>query len=179
MPKRTNTVVWETTGTVNAEQIPDEAKPESLIDKHSSFTGSYRSTHNLRIEGVVEGQIECRGTLTIAEEARVKAEVVAQNVIVAGNLDGEVTCPGRFQILPSGHVVGKVVAGVLDIRAGAFYEGDLSMHGQDDRTFRDDKKKTGVLDIGMSDDFQHHSLETVAEALVVPDDVPGNGKTAN
>lgn len=107
---------------------PEEASQESLVDRHSSFDGHYRSTHNLRIEGSVDGEIECESTLTIAEEAQVRAKVVAQNVIVGGTLEGEVTCPGRFQILPNGRVVGKVIAGTLEILAGAFYQGELSMH---------------------------------------------------
>jgi cytoskeletal protein CcmA (bactofilin family) len=116
-----------------AAQAPaEEASPESLIDQHSSFDGLYRSTHNLRIQGVVDGEIDCQSTLTIDCEAKVRAKVVAQNVTVSGTLEGEVNCPGRFKILPTGRVVGKVVAGMLEIHDGAFYQGDLSMHNQGD-----------------------------------------------
>jgi cytoskeletal protein CcmA (bactofilin family) len=139
-----NTAPGPDNGRTSGEVAQADGKPESLVDRHSTFNGNYRSSHNLRIEGVVDGQIECKGTLTIAEEARVKAKVMAQNVTVAGNLEGEVTCPGRFQILPPGHVVGKVVAGVLDIRAGAFYEGDLSMYRQDDRGGKRTESKFGA-----------------------------------
>jgi cytoskeletal protein CcmA (bactofilin family) len=121
---------------------PEATRPESLIDKHSSFNGHYRSTHNLRIEGSVDGEIECQSTLTIAENATVKAKVEAQNVIVGGSLEGEVTCPGRFQILPQGRVVGKVVAGTLEILAGAFYEGQLSMHPQSQQALKDEEKSS-------------------------------------
>ncbi|HEX2923802.1 MAG TPA: polymer-forming cytoskeletal protein, partial [Chloroflexota bacterium] len=58
-------------------QSTEEATPESLIDKHSSFDGLYRSTHNLRIQGLVDGEIDCRSTLTIDGEAKVRAKVVA------------------------------------------------------------------------------------------------------
>jgi cytoskeletal protein CcmA (bactofilin family) len=115
-----------------AQTTMEEARPESLIDKHSSFDGLYRSTHNLRIQGVVDGEIDCQSTLTIDSEARVRAKVVAQNVTVGGSLEGEVNCPGRFEILPTGRVVGKVVAGMLQIHAGAFYQGDLSMQNSSD-----------------------------------------------
>ena len=116
----------------------EEAKPESLIDKHSSFDGLYRSTHNLRIQGVVDGEIDCQSTLTIDGEAKVRAKVVAQNVTVAGSLEGEVNCPGRFEILPTGRVVGKVIAGMLQIHAGAFYQGDLSMQSKGDPPLKGD-----------------------------------------
>lgn len=134
------TVVEKTQAQTSQASSQEETQPESLIDKHSSFNGHYRSTHNLRIEGVVDGEIECESTLTIAEEARVRAKVVAQNVIVGGSLEGEVTCPGRFQILPKGRVVGKVVAGTLEILAGAFYQGELSMHPQESQAQKGDRK---------------------------------------
>jgi cytoskeletal protein CcmA (bactofilin family) len=109
----------------------EATRPESLIDKHSSFDGLYRSTHNLRVKGVADGEIDCQSTLIIDPEAKVRAKVVAQNVIVGGCLEGEVCCPGRFKILPTGRVVGTVVAGVLEIHDGAFYEGNLSMQKQE------------------------------------------------
>ncbi len=125
--------VSEKVETPTVMQSTEEVGPESLIDKHSSFDGLYRSTHNLRIQGVVDGEIDCRSTLTIDGEAKVRAKVVAQNVTVGGSLEGEVNCPGRFKILPTGRVIGKVVAGMLEIHAGAFYQGDLSMHKQRDQ----------------------------------------------
>ena len=68
---------------------------------------------------------------------------MAQNVIVGGSLEGEVTCPGRFQILPNGRVVGKVVAGTLEILAGAFYQGELSMHPQGEQALKGNGKSSG------------------------------------
>lgn len=126
-----------------AALLTEEARPESLIDKHSSFDGLYRSTHNLRIQGVVDGEIDCQGTLTIDGDAKVRAKVVAQNVTVGGSLEGEVNCPGHFEILPTGRVVGKVVAGVLEIHAGAFYQGDLSMQNQGKPTPQGDIANAG------------------------------------
>ena len=41
---------------------------ESLIDRHSHFNGVYRTSHDLRIEGTAEGEIECDGTVTVAPD---------------------------------------------------------------------------------------------------------------
>ena len=71
----TATPVVEKGGAQTIPASPEAARPESLIDKHSSFNGHYRSTHNLRIEGSVDGEIECQSTLTIAEEAKVRAKL--------------------------------------------------------------------------------------------------------
>jgi cytoskeletal protein CcmA (bactofilin family) len=105
----------------------------SVIDRHSNFDGTFRSSRDLRIEGEVKGTIECQGTLFVAEGANVSAKVDAENIAVAGNLNGEIRCLGRLQILSSGQVRGKVSTVTLVINEGAYYEGQLEMTPPEER----------------------------------------------
>jgi cytoskeletal protein CcmA (bactofilin family) len=106
-----------------------EGAPDSfsVIDRYSTFDGTFHSSRDLRIEGEAKGTIECQGTLMVAQGATVSAKVEAENVTVAGDLNGDVRCRGRLQIMPSGKVRGKVVTDSLVINEGAFYEGQLEM----------------------------------------------------
>lgn len=99
----------------------------SVIDRYSTFDGTFHSSRDLRIEGEAKGTIECQGTLMVAQGANVSAKVEAENVTVAGDLNGDIRCRGRLQIMPSGKVRGKVVTDTLVINEGAFYEGQLEM----------------------------------------------------
>lgn len=111
---------------------------ESLIDRESQFTGSYRTPHDLRIEGRYEGDIECKGTVFVGETATVNARIVAGNVTVAGQCEGEIVCEARFEILRTGRVSGSVTSGVTVVHEGAFYQGELRMsRGAGDRARRD------------------------------------------
>lgn len=103
------------------------AEPFSLIDRHSSFDGTYRTDRDLRIEGEARGTISCQGTLFVAEGARVDATVDAENIMIAGELSGEVRCRGRLQLMPSGRMRGQVSTHSLVINEGAVYEGQLEM----------------------------------------------------
>jgi cytoskeletal protein CcmA (bactofilin family) len=102
----------------------------SLIDRESSFSGTFRSPRDLHVEGECEGEIECEGTVSIAESARVTGTIHAGNVVVSGQLQGHVTCSGRFEILSSGQVGAHVVAGTVIVYEGAFYEGEMRMHAE-------------------------------------------------
>jgi cytoskeletal protein CcmA (bactofilin family) len=110
---------------------PDAARStprgESLIDRESHFTGTYRTPHDLRIEGRYEGEIECQGTVFVGETASINARIVAGNVTVAGQLEGEIVCDARFEILRTGRVAGSVSSGVTVVHEGAFYQGELRM----------------------------------------------------
>src|SRR3954470_461883 len=98
-----------------------DADSFSVIDRHSNFDGTFRSSRDLRIEGEVKGTIECQGTLFVAEGANVSAKVEAENIAVAGDLNGDIRCLGRLQIMPSGRVRGKVSTMTLVINEGAYY----------------------------------------------------------
>ena len=126
-------------GTMRDEFLPTEGEfgggdPFSLIDRNSSFDGTFRSDRDLRIEGEAKGAIECQGTVFVAEGAVVAASVDAENVTVAGELSGEVRCKGRLQVMPSGRLRGKVATQRLVINEGAIYEGQLEMPTADEPT---------------------------------------------
>ncbi|MDQ3410908.1 MAG: polymer-forming cytoskeletal protein [Chloroflexota bacterium] len=124
------------------DYLPVEADGEltddtySVIDRHSSFDGTFRSDRDLRIDGEVKGTIECQGTLFVAEGATVSAKVNAENVTVAGDLSGEIICGGRLQMLPSGRVRGKIATQTLVVAEGAYYEGELEMARPEERESR-------------------------------------------
>jgi cytoskeletal protein CcmA (bactofilin family) len=101
----------------------------SVVDRGSSFEGTFRSQKDLRVEGEVKGTITCDGMLFVAEGAHVSAMIEAEHVTVAGEVRGEVRCRGRLQILPSGCVRARVATGSLIIQEGAIYEGELDMAG--------------------------------------------------
>jgi cytoskeletal protein CcmA (bactofilin family) len=113
---------WAESGTVAFEAA-------SVVDRHSTFDGNFRSDRDLRVEGELKGDVACGGTLFVAEGATVAAAIDAEHVTVAGDLNGEVRCRGRLQILPSGRVKAKVTTGTLVIQEGAIFEGQLEMAG--------------------------------------------------
>jgi cytoskeletal protein CcmA (bactofilin family) len=104
---------------------------QSFVDRDSHFNGAYTTPNDLRIDGRYEGEIECRGTLIVAESADVNARVSAGNISVAGQLQGEIGCRGRFEILPTGRVGGSVLAGSIVVHEGARYDGELRMRGEE------------------------------------------------
>jgi cytoskeletal protein CcmA (bactofilin family) len=103
-------------------------EPLSLIDRYSAIEGTFTTSRDVRVEGVVRGKIECQGLLYVAEGADIDANVEAANITVAGKLNGQVVCRGRMQIAPSGRVSATVTTDTLVIDEGAFYEGELTMN---------------------------------------------------
>src|SRR5579885_3372673 len=99
----------------------------SLIDRASHFNGVFRTAGNVVVEGNFEGEMQCEGTITVAEGARVSGTLTAGTISIAGQLSGEVRCHGQFEILSTGQVSARVVSGAIIVREGAFYEGEMRM----------------------------------------------------
>lgn len=121
----------------------------SVIDRHSSFEGTFRSQRDIRVEGEVKGTIACGGTLIVTEGSTVSAVVDAEHINVAGDLSGEIRCRGRLQILPSGRVRAKVCTSALVIQEGAVYEGQLEMAGTERSGLRPIRGKAGQAPVSI------------------------------
>ena len=106
---------------------PTEASSESVIDRYSQFNGLYCTERDLRIEGSVEGEIQCDGTVTVAPQARVSAKVRAKKVVIAGLASGDIECAQRLTLRPTGEIRGEVTAASLVVEKGAFFEGEFRM----------------------------------------------------
>ncbi len=122
--------------------------PESVIDAASFLDGRLRVGNHLRIEGEAKGEIQCDGTLTIAEGALVNAQVRADNVVIAGTLTGAVTCRHRLEILPTGRLSGTITTGSIVIQEGALIEGTLQMRSGDQPARSDDREGADGLALG-------------------------------
>lgn len=103
------------------------AEGASVVDRHSHFNGVFRSDSDLRIEGSLEGEIECDGTVTVVQDASLSATVYARNMVVAGVAEGEIKCQERLTIQSTGEMRGKAQAATLVVEEGAFFEGEFRM----------------------------------------------------
>jgi cytoskeletal protein CcmA (bactofilin family) len=128
--------------------VVEKPTSESRVDSDSHFDGLYKTQQNLRIEGIAEGEIQCEGTLTVAEGARVKATVTASTITIAGELEGEVMCRGVFQIMPTGRVDAIVSAHRLIVQEGGLYNGEFHMITDDKKTEKPGAASSAPINTG-------------------------------
>ncbi len=71
----------------------------------------------------VEGEIICPSTVTIARDARVKARIKAESVVIFGTVDGEVHASGRAVLKSSATLNGDIHAARVLVEEGAAFSG--------------------------------------------------------
>ena len=110
----------------------DGGKIDTIIGPHTYIEGTLSSNACLRIDGRVKGRIECEGSLVIGPEAKVEAEIVAENVYIAGELIGNVLAKSRLEIIEKGKVYGDITTAKLVVDQDVIFEGRCHMTTRED-----------------------------------------------
>jgi cytoskeletal protein CcmA (bactofilin family) len=79
------------------------------------------------IEGEVRGTITASGDLQIGPEAKVDADIKAENAVIAGEVHGNMRINAKLDLLPSSKFSGDLAAEILSIGAGAQINGTIRM----------------------------------------------------
>lgn len=106
---------------------PAETGLVGHLYKGSRVSGQLMFQGPARIDGNVEGEIQCYGTLTIGEGAEVRAKISSQVVVIRGKVEGNVTAKEKVELLSPARVVGNISTPRLTITEGVVFDGDCSM----------------------------------------------------
>ena len=113
-----------------AEAPPPPPSPAGLVGhlfKGSRISGQLTFQGAARIDGSVEGEIQCQGTLTIGETAEVRAKISAQVVVIRGRVEGNVAAAEKIELVAPARLIGNIHAPRLVISEGVVFDGDCSM----------------------------------------------------
>lgn len=95
----------------------------SLLSSDLVVTGHMKTTGDIQIEGTVEGDIQAH-LLTVGENATVKGEVIADDVVVTGRVVGRVRGI-KVRLTSTARVEGDIVHKTIAIESGAHFEGSV------------------------------------------------------
>ena len=103
-------------------------KIETVIGPNTNFKGTMVCDGSVRIDGVCEeGSIRTVGNIVVGPEAKVGADLIAENVSVSGAVTGRITASGRLEILSTGKVWGDVNVGSFLLDEDGYFKGQLAM----------------------------------------------------
>ena len=100
---------------------------ETVIAPSVRVEGDFVSEGNIRIEGAVSGSISTERDLLVGEHAKITANVVANNGVIAGEMRGNLKIGERLELSSTARVYGDIQAKVLAVAPGAMMSGHLTI----------------------------------------------------
>ncbi len=92
--------------------------------------GEVTANEPLTIAGCVDGSIEVKGhPLTVADGARLKANIMAETIIVGGEVSGSLNAGARIVISPTAVIEGDLTAPAISLADGALLHGTVEAAG--------------------------------------------------
>ena len=100
---------------------------DTIIGSKTIFEGVLTSNGSICIEGTVKGKVECKGSVVVGKEGRVKADIIAENALINGQVNGSIKIRNKLEITSTGRVKGNIETSSLVIAEGVIFEGSCHM----------------------------------------------------
>lgn len=95
----------------------------------SKIVGNITADSDFRIDGLIEGDLNCTGKVVIGEAGKIKGTVSCQNAEILGLMEGKINCTQQLSLRANGKVQGDVRTKTLIVEPGALFNGTCSMGG--------------------------------------------------
>ncbi len=110
------------------DHAPKSKPSPSILSADLQVTGNLRTSGDVVIEGVVDGDIRAH-LLTVGETATIRGEIMADDIVINGRVIGRVRGL-KVRLTSTARVEGDIIHKTIAIESGAHFEG--SVQRQDD-----------------------------------------------
>ncbi len=114
-------------GPLQQGPAPRADRGATVIARQARVKGEITGSGEFLIEGRLEGDVRCQGTVTVVEGGVVKGNLHGSSVRVAGAVEGDVSAEERVELTPSARLAGNITAPRMHIAEGATFEGQVFM----------------------------------------------------
>ena len=78
---------------------------------------------SMRVDGVIQGNVEMDGVLNLGESGRVEGDILAESARIAGTVNGNIHCRFALHLTATAEVTGDILTETLIIDKGAILHG--------------------------------------------------------
>jgi len=97
----------------------------AILGKGAHLRGRIAGDGDLRVEGVISGDVALKGHLTVESGAEIVADVEARSVIVDGAIEGDIAAIESVAIRAGARVSGAIRGSSISIEEGANVSGRI------------------------------------------------------
>jgi len=117
----------------------------TIIAAGTTLKGDISSNGDIRIDGTLQGNIQCQAKVVIGSNGSVEGDISGQQADIMGKVNGTIKVKELLQLKGGSHVSGNLYAGKLQIEPSANFNGQCHMttatNGQVNEVVADKKAK--------------------------------------
>lgn len=99
----------------------------NLIGNGTTIIGDIKSSGDLRIDGILKGNLSISGKLVVGPSGNIEGNISCQNADISGEIHGKVTVSELLSLKASAKVLGDIVTGKISIEPNATFTGTCNM----------------------------------------------------
>jgi len=99
----------------------------TMIFEGIRFVGDISGTHDLYLNGEIEGSVDLSANMTIGRTGRFKGEIKAQKVMIEGEVEGKVHALDKVELRDGAKFNGDTTSPSIMISDQAFFQGNVTM----------------------------------------------------
>ncbi|HRZ11735.1 MAG TPA: polymer-forming cytoskeletal protein [Kiritimatiellia bacterium] len=96
---------------------------QSVIAPEVEITGTIKTSGSIRIDGKLDGELNCGGDAVIGKSANIKGNLTVNAVSIAGAITGNITARDRIEMKSTARVMGDIKAKRLAVEDGVTFVG--------------------------------------------------------
>ncbi|MBP9133061.1 MAG: polymer-forming cytoskeletal protein [Saprospiraceae bacterium] len=97
------------------------------LSEGSSVTGNLIAVSDLRIDGTVNGNIECSERVIIGETGKVEGDIKSKSAIIQGKLNGSLMVSDSLEVHSKASIHGDITTSRLIVENGAIFNVQCNM----------------------------------------------------
>ena len=116
-----------------SSEISTPAASASIIAAGTTVEGDINSNGDIRIDGMLNGNIQCSAKVIIGSQGQVKGDITGQQADIMGKVNGTIKVKELLILKGGSNVTGNLYASKLSIEPSANFNGQCHMNSADTR----------------------------------------------
>lgn len=102
---------------------------QNIISQGTKIAGDLFSEGDIRIDGIVEGNINTSGKIVVGKQGAITGTLVGTDAYFEGKFSGKLTLSGTLTLKSTASIEGEVIASKLAVEPGANFNVTCQMKG--------------------------------------------------
>ncbi|WP_336127611.1 bactofilin family protein [Mesoflavibacter sp. CH_XMU1422-2] len=94
---------------------------QNIIAKRTKIVGDFFSEGDLRVDGIIEGNIQTPGKVVVGKDGEISGKLSCSNAYFEGKLTGTLELSGTLTLKSTAHIEGDVITEKLAVEPGATF----------------------------------------------------------